>query len=53
MERSIERNDAFITEMLEHYGVENIPNPEHYPIRFEFLVKSFEHHLRMKFHNNA
>lgn len=53
MEYSIERDDAFITEMIEHYGVENIPNPEHYPIRFEFLVRSFEHYLRMKLTNNA
>lgn len=53
MEQSPPRDDAFLTELIDHYGIENIPNPEHYPIRFEFLVKSFEHYIKMKLHNNT
>lgn len=46
---SVERNDDFLNEMVEYYGgVENLPNPDHYPIRFEFLTKSFEHYKRMQ-----
>lgn len=37
-----------LEEMIAHYGEENIPNPEHYPIRFEFLVKSYEHYMKMQ-----
>lgn len=28
-------------EMMKKYGKENVPNPNQYPIRFEFMVKSF------------
>lgn len=48
MNYSTQRDDEFLKEMIEHYGVENIPNPEQYPIRFEFLVKSFEHYKCMQ-----
>lgn len=45
--------DETLNEMIEHYGLENIPNPEFYPIRFRFLVKSFEHYKRMKSHEHG
>lgn len=48
MNYSIKRDEKLFNEMVEYYGVENIPNPEHYPIRFEFLTKSFEHYKKMK-----
>ncbi len=44
----IPKDDTFFQELIEYYGQENIPNPEQYPIRFEFLVKSFEHYKRMQ-----
>ena len=40
--------DKEIQEFIDYYGQENIPNPEHYPLRFAFLVKSFQHHKRMQ-----
>jgi hypothetical protein len=40
--------DEEIQEFIDYYGQENIPNPEHYPLRFAFLVKSFQHHKRMQ-----
>lgn len=42
------RDEKLFNEMAEHYGIENIPNPEQYPIRFEFLTRSFEHFKKMK-----
>lgn len=46
---SAERNEDFLNEMVEFYGgIENLPNPNHYPIRFEFLTKSFEHYKKMQ-----
>ncbi len=48
MSYSGKRDDAFIEEFIEHYGVENIPDPNQYPRRFEFLVKSYEHYKRMQ-----
>lgn len=48
MSYSVNRDDNFIEEFIEHYGVENIPDPTHYPRRFEFLVKSYEHYKRMQ-----
>lgn len=44
----MEKNEEMLKEMIEFYGADNIPNPEYYPIRFEFLTKSFEHHKRMQ-----
>ncbi len=44
----MKRTDEMLENMIAHFGVENIPNPLHYPIRFEFLVRSYEHYLRMK-----
>jgi len=41
-------NDKFTQEFIDYYGEENIPNPDQYPLRFEFLAKSFEHYKRMK-----
>jgi hypothetical protein len=48
MTYSAKRDDAFIEEFIEHYGVENIPDPYQYPKRFEFLVKSFEYYKHMQ-----
>lgn len=48
MNYSVKRDDEFIEEFIEYYGIENIPNPDQYPRRFEFLVKSFEHYKRMQ-----
>jgi hypothetical protein len=42
-----ELNDE-IHEFIEYYGMKNIPNPDHYPRRFEFLMKSFRHYKRMQ-----
>lgn len=44
MTYSVKRDDAFIEEFIEHYGVENIPDPYQYPKRFEFLVKTYEYY---------
>ena len=47
MNYSIKRDEKLFNEMVEYYGIENIPNPENYPIRFEFLTRSFEHFKKM------
>lgn len=44
MTYSVKRDDAFIEEFIEYYGVENIPDPYQYPKRFEFLVKTYEYY---------
>jgi hypothetical protein len=41
------RNEDMLKEMIEYFGEKNIPDPEQYPIRFQFLTKSFEHYKRM------
>jgi hypothetical protein len=41
-------NEDELQEFVDYCGKENIPNPEHYPRRFEFLVKSFQHYKRMQ-----
>ena len=46
------RDDEFLKEMIEYYGVENMPNPDHYPMRFEFMSRSFEHYKRMQERKN-
>jgi hypothetical protein len=49
MTYSLKRDDQTLQEMINHYGgIQNIPNPLHYPIQFEFLVKSFEHFKRVE-----
>lgn len=48
MNYSVKRDDEFIEEFIEYYGIENIPDPEQYPNRFEFLIKSYEHYKRME-----
>lgn len=40
--------DKELQEFIDYCGQENIPNPEQYPLRFAFLVKSFQHHKRMQ-----
>jgi hypothetical protein len=41
-------DDDFLRRMIDFYGEENIPNPEHYPLSFEFRIKGFIHHEKMK-----
>jgi hypothetical protein len=50
---SIARDDEILEEMIEYFGADNIPNPLHYPIKFEFLVKTFLHHKRMQKNNEV
>lgn len=38
----MKKDDQFIKELIEYYGEKNLPNPEQYPKRFEFMVKAFE-----------
>jgi len=46
---SLKNEDEFLAELLEYCGGEkNIPNPDQYPMRFEFLIKSFQHYKRMQ-----
>lgn len=45
---SLKKTDENLNEMIEYFGIENIPNPEHYPLRFEFMVRSFEHYKKMQ-----
>lgn len=40
--------DDVLNDMIEYFGQENIPNPKHHPKRFDFLVRSYEHYLKMK-----
>jgi hypothetical protein len=48
MTYSLKKDDETLNEMIEYYGIENIPNPEHYPMRFDFIVKSFVHYKKMQ-----
>jgi hypothetical protein len=42
------RDKAMFDEMIEHFGEDNIPNPNQYPKQFEFLTRSFEQYKKMK-----
>jgi hypothetical protein len=42
------KDDEFVKGFVEYFGESNIPNPEQYPRKFEFLVKSYEHYMRMR-----
>ena len=48
MTYSAKNDEEFTEKFIRHYGAENIPDPNQYPKRFEFLVKSFEHYNRMR-----
>lgn len=50
---SITRDEIFLKEMIEYFGADRIPNPEQYPLKFEFMTKSFEHHKKMKTNNEV
>ena len=41
-------NDALIEEFIEYFGIENIPNPDQYPKRLEFLIKTFKYYKSME-----
>jgi hypothetical protein len=45
-------DDDTIKEFLEYYSGTAIPDPEHYPKRFEFMVKTFLHSRKMREANN-
>ena len=45
---STNRDEKMLQEMIDYFGIENIPNPDQYPKRFEFLTKSYEHYIRMQ-----
>ena len=42
-----EVDDDTIREFLEYYSETKIPDPEHYPNIFKFMVDAFMHHKRM------
>lgn len=37
-----------IEEFFDYYKNTPLPNPEHYPIQFQFLIDSFLHYKNMK-----
>jgi hypothetical protein len=45
-------DDETIKEFLEYYSGTSIPDPEHYPKRFEFMVKTFFHSKKMQEQKN-
>jgi hypothetical protein len=48
MNFSNNKNDI-VEEFIEHFGgLKNIPNPDQYPIRFAFFVKSFKYFKMMQ-----
>lgn len=42
-----EERDEVIARLLQHYG-ENLPNPEHQPTVFDYLVKIYLRELRIE-----
>lgn len=53
MNYSMKRDDETLKEFIEYYKQTNtpIPNPEQYPMQFEFYVKMFEHYKTMQAFN--
>lgn len=45
---SNEVDDDTIKEFLEYYREASIPDPDQYPNRFKFMIKSFLHHKKME-----
>lgn len=41
-------DDATIKEFLEYYSGTSIPDPEHYPKRFKFMIDAFLYHKSME-----
>jgi len=37
-----EELETFTKELIEHYG-DNLPNPDHEPLRFAYYIKLFMH----------
>jgi len=37
-----------LQEFLDYFSDTKIPDPDQYPKRFEFMVKSFQHYKKMK-----
>lgn len=42
----MKRDKEMFEEMVEFYGSDKIPNPDHYPKQFEFLTRSFEYYKK-------
>jgi hypothetical protein len=41
-------DDVTIKEFLEYYSGTTIPDPDHYPKRFKFMIEAFLHHKKME-----
>jgi hypothetical protein len=41
-------DDKSIAEFIDYYKDTVIPNPEHYPKQFEFMLKAFLHSKKMQ-----
>jgi hypothetical protein len=41
-------DDKTIKEFFDYYKNTPLPDPEHYPMQFQFLIDSFVHHKNMK-----
>lgn len=41
-------DEATVENMIKYFGEDKIPNPDQYPKQFEFLLKSYEHYLKMQ-----
>jgi len=38
--------ESLLKEMIDFFGADNIPNPDHSPRQFSFLVMSFKYYLQ-------
>jgi hypothetical protein len=47
------KTDPELQGMIDLYGIENIPNPEQYPMRFAFLVKSYRYYTMKQAQKNS
>jgi hypothetical protein len=43
-----EIDETVYAEFMDYYQHTQLPNPEHYPKQFQFLIDSFLHHKKMK-----
>ena len=44
----LDLDEKLYNEFLEYFKDTNIPDPEQYPLRFKFLVKTFLYHKSME-----
>jgi len=40
--------ESELQEFLDYFTGTTIPDPDQYPKRFEFMIKSFQHYKKMK-----